>query len=133
VEERRIQLLRDGYAAVNRGDLEGAFENLAPDFEAPTSGAFFDEGVVYRGPEGARRFLAMVADAFESFEYEVEDVEAAGDDKVLFFLRVRGRGKGSGVDVDMKLAHLWELRGDLAVRLTPFQDRDEARAAAGLT
>ena len=126
-------MLRDGYAALNRRDLDGAFANLAPEFEATTTGAFFDEGVVYRGHDGARQFLAMMEEAFESFEYEVEGMEEAEGDRVLVHLRVRARGKGSGVAVDMTLFHLWELRGLTAVRLQPFQDPDEARAAAGLT
>jgi uncharacterized protein len=133
VDERRRQLLESSYAALARGDLEAALRYVDPEAEIATSGAFLDQGVVYRGHEGAREFFAMVDEAFDELAYELLELEEVDDDRVLAIVRLRGRGKGSGLEVDRKGAHLWTLRGDTAIRMEGFADPDTARAAAGLT
>ena len=130
----RLQLLRDSYAALNRGDLAGAFANIDPAFELHTTGALLDRGEVYRGPDGVRRFLGLLSEAFDEFEYvPAEVLETPTEGRFLVVVDFRARGRESGVETGAKMAHLWEMRGDTAISLQPFQDRDEARAAAGLT
>jgi uncharacterized protein len=132
VNEERRRRLEDGYEAINSGDVERALSYLAPDVEVETSGAFLDEGAVYPGHDGVREFLAMVNESFEGLLYEVVELIELGEDRALALLRVSGQGKGSGVDVEMEAAHIWTLRGDMAVRLEAYPDHESARAAAGL-
>jgi ketosteroid isomerase-like protein len=132
VDESRRELLEAGYAAINSGDTERALGLLAPDVEIVTSGAFLDEGAVYRGHDGVREFLVMVNEAFEGLVYELVELIEVDEDRALALLRAAGRGKGSGVEVEMDAGHIWTLRGDEAVRLEAYADHDSARAAAGL-
>jgi ketosteroid isomerase-like protein len=131
MDEARRRLLDEGYTAINAGDVEGALARLDPDVVIASSGAFLDEGAVYRGHEGVRDFLRMLSDAFEEYSYEVVELTDVGDDRVLALFRVSARGKGSGVDVTMDGGHLWTLRGEKAIRLEAFADHVSARAAAG--
>jgi ketosteroid isomerase-like protein len=133
VDESRLELLRRGYDALNRRDLEGAMRDAHPDIEIFTSGAFLDAGTVYRGLEGLGEFLAMLDDAFERLEYELEEAHEVDADRVLALIHVRGRGKGSGVEVDIRAGHLWTLRDEKALRMQAFATREEALAAVGLT
>jgi ketosteroid isomerase-like protein len=130
VDAARLQLLRQGYAAINAGDVEGALRHLHPDVVIASSGAFLDEGAVYRGHEGVREFLRMLGDAFEEYCYEVLELTGVEDDSALALFRVSARGKGSGVDVTMEGGHLWTLRGEKAIRLEAFADHESARAAS---
>jgi ketosteroid isomerase-like protein len=133
MDEARRELLEEGYAAINSGDIEAALLFLDADVEVVSSGAFLDRGAVYRGHDGVREFLGMLNDAFEEFSYEVLELTEPDEDRVLALLRVTARGKGSGLETTMDAAHLWTLRGDKAVRLEAFPDHESGRAAAGLT
>ena len=133
MDERRRQLLESSYAALARGDLDAALRHLDPEAEIVTSGAFLDQGTIYRGHDGAREFFAMIDEAFDELAYELLELQDVDDDRVLAIVRLRGRGKGSGLEVDRKAAHLWTLRGETAIRMEGFADPDASRAAAGLT
>jgi ketosteroid isomerase-like protein len=133
MDEARRRLLDEGYAAINSGDVEEALRHLDPEVEVVTSGAFLDEGAVYRGHEGVGQFLGMLNDAFDDFSYEVLELTELDGDRVLALLRVAARGKGSGLEVARDAGHLWTLRGEKAIRLEAFADHESARAAAGLT
>src|SRR5262249_46319153 len=76
--------------------------------------------------------LGNIADVFEDFNIEVEEVIDAGE-KVLACVRVSGRGKGSGVNVDMRLVHVWTHVDQKAVRLDVYKDKAEALEAVGLS
>lgn len=132
VSQEDVENLRRGYAAYSRGDLPGALELIDPRFEIHTSGAFLDEGRVYRGHDGVREFLAMLSEAFEDVSYEPEEILEAEDDRYLVLARLRGRGKASGAETDVRFAHLWTIRDRKAIRMRAYLDRDEALRAAGL-
>jgi uncharacterized protein len=123
----------DGYAAVNRGDLDTALEAMDADIEFRSSGAFLDDGETYHGRSGVRRFYEMVAEVIDELTYEVVEMSELGDGRVFVRLRFRGRGKESGIPVDLEGAHVWTLRDYKAIRLDAYSDLEKARAAAGLT
>lgn len=133
MDERVRRLMLDGYAAVNRGDLDAALEAMDPDIELRSSGAFLDEGQIYRGRKGVRRFYEMVAEVIDELTYELVEMSQLGDGRVFVRLRFCGRGKESGIPVDLDGAHIWTLRDYKAIRLDAYSDLEKARAAAGLT
>jgi ketosteroid isomerase-like protein len=52
-----VEVVRRAYEAFNRGDLERAFADAAPEFEYVATGAIPGAGGMYRGPEAFRQFL----------------------------------------------------------------------------
>lgn len=124
--------LRRGYEAYSRGDLSATLELIDPEFEIHTSGAFLDEGRVYRGHDGVREFLAMLGEAFEDVSYEPEEIIEAGEDRYVVLARLRGRGKASGIETDVRFAHVWTVRDGKAISMRAYLDRAEALEAAGV-
>ena len=86
---------------------------------------------IYPGAEGARRFIAEWADAWDDWELEVEDYIDAGE-RVVVIINQRGRSKATGIPVDMRFAQVWTLRDGQAIRMQMFASVDEALDAAGL-
>ena len=56
-----VETIRTGLAALNRGDVDGMLATLAPDAEMVPLRAVLD-GIVYRGHEGLRRWLADMSE-----------------------------------------------------------------------
>src|SRR6476620_10373726 len=57
------------------------------------------EQQTYAGIEGARRFNADWAEAWDDLEFEVEDYIDAGEERVVTIVHQRGRSKATGVPV----------------------------------
>ena len=141
MSEENIDTLRAAFDAFNRGDLEGAFVNLAPDFEYVSSGWLPDSDDSYRGPDKFRQFLGWLSDEFDGARLEANEFIDAGDalrddgtvvNLVVVSMATRGRGKASGVEISWDFWHVWTLRDGQAVRGQGFMRKEDALEAAGL-
>jgi ketosteroid isomerase-like protein len=129
VSEERVEQLRRGYAAYNRGDSVELLETVTEDFVAHDRVELPDPQV-HHGAEGARAALAAARAEFD--DYEVEPYEIIPfDDCIVVCARQRGRGHASGVVVEGEIFHLWKLRGERVAGLYAFSTREEALEAAG--
>jgi len=63
----------------------------------------FPDSKACHGTDELRRFYDSYREAWDRFDWEVLEVTAVGDDRVLGHLRLSGSGRGSGL----------ELRGDV--------------------
>jgi ketosteroid isomerase-like protein len=126
-----VEITRRAYEAFNRGDLDGAVADAAPDLEYISTGAVPGSGGVFRGPEGFKRFLGWFWEEFEDTRIEAEFIEAG--DQVLASITNHGRGKRSGVETTWHVWQLWTLRDGKFVRGQGFTSREEALEAAGLS
>ncbi|MGH2803568.1 MAG: nuclear transport factor 2 family protein [Thermoleophilaceae bacterium] len=125
----RVEFLRRGYAALQRGDLE-AFKSLArdrldPDFEFHQVW----DGRVLKGYEGTLEWLADTSETWEDYSQEVEEIVELGE-RVVVVLRISARGGGSGVQVGQELAVVWTFDGDRAVCAHSFASAAEALESA---
>lgn len=117
-----MALIREAYGAMNDGRLDWAADHLPPDFElVPLSLA----GERYVGPVGITRWFAELAEAWETFRIDVEEVVDLGD-RVVVLGRIRNRGRGSGIAVDAVAAHLWTVDDRVPVRVELIGDPKEA-------
>jgi ketosteroid isomerase-like protein len=132
MSEENVEMVRRGYEAYNRGDLDGMVADFAPTFEYVTTGAVPDATGVYRGAEGYKEFLGWMRSEFESPRVAVHELIEAGD-QVLASVSLRGRGKQSGVETNWDIWHLWTVRDGKVVRGQTFTGSDEALEAAGLS
>jgi ketosteroid isomerase-like protein len=132
--EENIAIVRRFYERWLSED-EAVFEDVSEDIELHPDPAADWVGVndTYRGPEGLRRYMGRVYEAFADYRPEVEDFLASGD-KVVTLAIEHGRGRTSGAAVEARrTAHVWTLREGKAVRLDLYLDRQPALKAAGLT
>jgi ketosteroid isomerase-like protein len=130
MSEENVEIVRRGYEAFNRGDLDGMVADIAPPFEYVASGAVPGTGGVYPGPEGLRQFMGWFGEFYDA-RVDIDEVIEARD-KVLFGVTAQGRGKQSGVESGWHLWHLWTRHDGKIVRGEGFTDRGDALEAAGL-
>ena len=121
------QLIREGYAAWNRGDWARMEELLAPDFVVDATERVLNPAT-YHGIEGFRQLAAEMEEIWESWTVEAEEF-IEREERVFAAHRVYARGKGSGVQVDRTYWSVWTLSGSKATRLVLYADRDRALAA----
>ena len=131
MSQENVALVRRGYEAFNRGDLDGMFAEAAPSFEYLATGVIPGAGGVYHGPEEFRSFLERWWGEFDEPRIEVHELTAAGD-QVLASLTFRGRGRQSGVEANWSLWQLWRVRDGQFVRGQGFTSREAALEAVGL-
>jgi ketosteroid isomerase-like protein len=123
--DQRVEFLRAGYEALQRGDLEAfkalAREHLDERFEFHPVW----DGRVFKGYEGTLEWLSDTRETWADYTQEVDEITAHGDD-VLVVVRISARGGGSGVPVAQELAVVWTFEGNRAVRARSFTSRAEA-------
>jgi ketosteroid isomerase-like protein len=129
------RLIRRGWAASDRGDLELTLCGYDPNVEIsfPESGAaaFPDLRGTYRGHEGYRRVWRAMRDPWK-VEVRLKEVLDVGD-ALLFVAEVSGRGRGSGVPIGGPLIGLFSFHAGRVIRERYFNTREEALEAAGLS
>jgi ketosteroid isomerase-like protein len=130
VRKANVEFLREGYEALQRGDLETftalSRERLGPEFEFH----HVWDGRVFRGFEGTMEWISDTRETWAEYSQKVEEITELGEDDVLVVVRISGRGGGSGVPVAQELAVVWTFEGDKAVQARSFTSRDEAVEAA---
>jgi ketosteroid isomerase-like protein len=128
---QNIEQLRAGIEAFNStGELDTS--NLAPDFEMHQASSIIDTEGVFLGPDALQGALKELKESFEDLSYEAEQFLETPDGRILVFIRARARGRGSGVEIDDRIAWLWTFRGDKAVRLDVYEEREEALEDVGM-
>jgi ketosteroid isomerase-like protein len=129
---RRVEILATSVRS-NREIVESAYEGgpasflsvVHPDAEWhwPTGMADTD---VFRGRAEIERAVRLWTESWSDFNMEIRELLERGD-TVLVIVRYMARGRASGVVIDRPVAHLWELRDGLAVRLRMFGDAQRAK------
>ena len=127
MSEENVEIVRAAIDAYNRGDLETALSAAAPDGELDWSRSIGPQRGVYRIDQIAEVDLAGT---LESVRTEPEDVIAAGEYVVTPMIGfARGR---DGIETTAHFTYLWTLRDGSVVRITLYQELQEALKAAGL-
>ena len=125
MSEANVAFLRDGYDALQRGDIAAfkalAREHLEDDFEFHQVW----DGRVMKGYEGTIEWLEDMRETWAEYRQSVEEILDLGD-QVLVVVRIEARGGSSGVPVDEALAILWTFEGDRATEARSFTSREEA-------
>jgi ketosteroid isomerase-like protein len=121
-----VALLRESYAALNRGDGEAWLATLHPEAEMHDIPSMPD-AKVYVGHWGLVRWLRSMQRVFgEGFRLRPEEYyETPGS--ILVRLSV-----GGDSSVDVLVYHVVELADGLIVRMRAFIEQSQALAAAGL-
>ena len=123
-----VEIVREIYAATARRDAATILALYDPEVELDSSrvhGALMGGGT-YRGHEGLRSWSRDWHEAWETIEYECEELIDVGD-QVIAVVNVRGRGQASGAHVEFRRhAGIFTVCEGRVVRLVWFPSRREA-------
>ena len=97
--ENNVEIVREGFDAFNRRDVDRLVSLCARDCEWLPFRAQL-EGITYRGHEGVRRFVGDMDEDWATFRIDPVDLREL-DERVVAIGQVTGRGPGSGVDIDL--------------------------------
>jgi ketosteroid isomerase-like protein len=133
MSQENVEIVRGGYEAFARGDVEGVLEIMDPDVVwAPALAPLLGVEPV-RGKDALRKFLTEdLVSGFEDFEARAESIEDLGD-SVLVHTQFAARGRASGVPVSLEAFSLIVLRDGKTVSYRDYETKAAALEAAGLS
>jgi ketosteroid isomerase-like protein len=131
MSQQNVELIRQGYEAFSRGDVEGWIAALDPHVELDER-YIAPDAAVYRGHDGVRRWLQRSSEALGSPSFEVVRWFARGD-AVVTEVIVHAHGVGSGIVTSARLAHAIRLRDRKAAYIASLPTVEEALAVVGLS
>ncbi len=129
-QERAIRVLREAYAAFNRGDIAAAVAQMDPQIDW-TEPAEFPGGGTYHGQDGVAAYLTQSRAAWAEVISEPERFITAGD-RVVVFVHARVRPKGSTEWQEVRLADVYTFHNGKAVSMRAFADRQDALRWVGM-
>jgi ketosteroid isomerase-like protein len=104
-----LELVQALIEAWNRQDDDSALKLLSTDVELDASGRVFNPDV-YRGVDGLKRFRREIAEPWDRFQLDIEELLESGA-QVVVYVRSIGRGRASGVEIDVRSAWLVTVSG----------------------
>lgn len=125
--EENVELLRRGYEAYRRGDIQDVSELFDPEIEIYQS-ELLPWGGLYRGPEGAGQFFGKLTETIDS-EVDPDQFVDDEEDHVVVFGCSRGKVRATGRDFDVAAVHVWTIREGKAVRFESYIDTPKMREA----
>ena len=132
MSQENIEIVREGFEAFNRGDLDAWFGYMADDIDyRAAEGAVDDHGPI-KGKDALRAYVQDWLDMFDDFRAEAVELIEAGEDKVIVVVRISGRAKLSGVETDLTYAEFWRLRNGKVAWGRQYWTKVKALEAAGL-
>ena len=111
--------------------VEIGVELAHPDFEF-TSRLTSVEGATYRGHDGVRSYFEDMADAWQEWRNEADEVTEVAPNAIFTENTLRATGR-SGVDVELRSAVVFVLSGGKILKIHSHPSRQEALEAAGLS
>ena len=128
MSEENLELVRAGFAAHNRGDLDALTQVYDPDvvFETLLLGT-------HRGNEAIRLIYEENQKALSGYDVVPVELIDAGD-QVVAVAQVTGTGPESGIAMEDsdRFAFLFTIKDGRIVREQAFRNKEEALEAAGL-
>ena len=86
----------------------------------------------YRGHDGLRRWFTDMAESWQEWRNEIEELVEVGDDTVAFAIRFCGVARESGVPVEARLGLVCVLSEGKVLRSRSYPSGEEALEALGI-
>jgi ketosteroid isomerase-like protein len=129
MSQENVQMARKVLDAFGRRDAALLVAMSDPEVEWHSFFALA-EGGVYRGHDGARRYMRDLDDAWEIGRAEVDGGLGAGDVAVLVG-RIHYRGRGSGVESASPAGWMFKFRDGKVLCFRAFREPAQALEAVG--
>ena len=119
--QENVQIVKDGYAAFGRGDVQGLLALFAEDIEWIIPGEGFPLAGTYRGLEGVAGFFQKVSEMFEISFLEPREFVAQGD-RVLVVGFERGRVKAANRTFEGHWVAAFTVRNGKVTNVREYND-----------
>ena len=129
MSRENVELLRRGFTALNRSDLEVFLATVHPEVEF-TSLIAEAEGQTFRGHDGVRRWWQEVVLPLGGLHGEPEEIRDLGDSALA---RVVATYRPRGVEVPQTIWIIVRYRDGMAIWWQFFRTQADALEAAGLS
>jgi ketosteroid isomerase-like protein len=133
MSQENVELVRRAVDSINHGDLDAALEEAADDLEVDWSNSIGPLKGIYRGRQEVLKLWRSFLDAWDSLQWDPEEIIDVDESRVIAVNHLRMRGHGSGVEVDAVGVQLWTIREGKARSLKLYQSKAEALEAVGLS
>jgi ketosteroid isomerase-like protein len=128
-EDPRVKLIREGFEAWERGDVEETLALYDPEIEVYAPPEIGNPGT-FHGIEGFLEWSQVWMEAWESFRQELVAIDTVGDSHALARVKQTAEGKGSGVAVERQATWVYDIRDDKLRFMAVFFDHEKAVALA---
>lgn len=125
-------VIRGGYEAFGRGDLEAALEPFADDIE--WEGPNYESlpgGGTHRGRDAVAGVLEEITKQWETFQVSPDEFIEGGE-TVVVLGHLEGRARSTGNEVKAPFVHVWRLSGGRARRIQVLTDTAVVADALGV-
>jgi uncharacterized protein len=133
MSEENVEIVRNAFAAFDRGDIEGVLRLCAEDIVIYQPPELPDASREQHGHRGVLEAFAIWPEQWDDYRMEILKIAAAPGGKVFVTTRARGRGKQSGLEVDMEFSFVFTVRDGKISEWRLFVQEDRALEAAGLS
>jgi|EndMetStandDraft_9_1072997.scaffolds.fasta_scaffold801562_1 ketosteroid isomerase-like protein len=131
MSQENVEIARAVINALDRGDIDAALKDAAPDFVFDFSRSVGLEAGVYKLDQMRTFFGRWVGEMWESSRFEADEFIEAGD---LVMTPVTNLLRGrDGIEVQARGAWVWTFRDGSVARVTFYPERQDALEAAGLS
>jgi len=133
MSEENVELVRRTIDLFNAREIDRALDGFPDDFEMDWSNSIGPLKGIYRGRQEVLKLWNSFLDAWETVEWDPEEIIEVDETRVVVVNHVRMRGRGSGLDVDATGVQLWTITSGEAERVKLYQSKAEALEAAVLS
>ena len=124
-----VELVREGFAAWERGDIDWIIEHSDPGIEIIQPREVPDSKS-YRGHDGVHEAFEDWPMQWDEFRAELLDVIDVSDTQAVSVTRHYLRARG--IEMEQEVSYVHTFRDGLGIRWEMYLTRDEALKAAGL-
>jgi len=134
VSRANVEIVRRVYEAAARRDAAAVLALYDREVELDNSALEVVGwgGGVHRGHEGLRSFFREWHEAWDTVDYDFDDLIDCPGDHVISLVSRHARGRASGAEVELDLALVWTIRGGKVCRVVWFPAREAAFESVGL-
>jgi ketosteroid isomerase-like protein len=129
MSQETVELVRLGFEAIDRGDLDVIEAMTLPD-AVMVQPPEVPDAKTYEGSAAIRGAMADWPTQWDDFRMDLLEVVDVSDDVAVSITRHRGRGRESGIAMDFEVFYVHHVPDGKLARLEMFFSREQAFDAA---